>query len=190
MPYGQLLLGDRVELGSCVAGPALSCGVLVLSLPCSSGCGQQHGSRSTSRTHSCWLVMCVTPCRRTPFRVKICGLLHAAVSCFHVPQDDVLMASRGGDGTLKLWDLRAFKKPLAVWDGLDTNYANTTCCFSPDERLLCTGRCAAHAVVVVGRVWCLCLVRAVESACWAMWQHGAASRAASLLTPCAHHFHY
>lgn len=51
------------------------------------------------------------------------------------------MASRGGDGTLKLWDLRAFKKPLAVWDGLDTNYANTTCCFSPDERLLCTGVC-------------------------------------------------
>lgn len=49
------------------------------------------------------------------------------------------MASRGGDGTLKLWDLRAFKQPLAAWDGLDTNYANTTCCFSPDERLLLTG---------------------------------------------------
>jgi WD40 repeat protein len=50
------------------------------------------------------------------------------------------MASRGGDGTLKLWDLRAFKKPLAAWDGLDTNYANTSCCFSPDERLLLTGK--------------------------------------------------
>lgn len=50
------------------------------------------------------------------------------------------MASRGADGTLKLWDLRAFKKPLAVWEGLDTNYANTNCCFSPDERLLLTGR--------------------------------------------------
>lgn len=61
------------------------------------------------------------------------------------------MASRGGDGTMKLWDLRAFKKPLAAWDGLDTNYANTSCCFSPDERLLLTGRhmhlgwtCARH----------------------------------------------
>jgi WD40 repeat protein len=49
------------------------------------------------------------------------------------------MASRGSDGTLKLWDLRKFKQPLAVWDGLDTNYANTSCCFSPDERLLLTG---------------------------------------------------
>lgn len=49
------------------------------------------------------------------------------------------MASRSDDGTLKLWDLRAFKSPLAVWSGLDTAYANTTCCFSPDERLLITG---------------------------------------------------
>lgn len=80
------------------------------------------------------------------------------------------MASRGGDGTLKLWDLRAFKKPLAVWDGLDTNYANTTCCFSPDERLLCTGVCARSAWG--GRVWCLCLVCANEPACLAMWQPG------------------
>jgi len=57
-------------------------------------------------------------------------------------QDDVLMASRGADNTLKLWDLRAFKRPLAVWDNLDTNYANTSCCFSPDDRLLLTGTCS------------------------------------------------
>lgn len=54
-------------------------------------------------------------------------------------QDDTMMASRCDDGTLKLWDLRAFKTPLAIWQDLDTNYANTSCCFSPDERLLLTG---------------------------------------------------
>lgn len=62
------------------------------------------------------------------------------------------MASRSGDGTMKLWDLRNFKRPLAAWDGLDTNYANTSCCFSPDERLLLTGKrlrwsCARHSAL-------------------------------------------
>lgn len=61
------------------------------------------------------------------------------ISSIAFSKDDVLMASRGADNTLKLWDLRAFKRPLAVWDNLDTNYANTSCCFSPDDRLLLTG---------------------------------------------------
>jgi hypothetical protein len=89
--------------------------------------------------------------------------LLCAVACFFsfplMPQDDVQMASRGGDGTLKLWDLRAFKKPLAVWDGLDTNYANTTCCFSPDERLLCTGARSVSEGMgwrASPVLWCLC----------------------------------
>jgi WD40 repeat protein len=54
-------------------------------------------------------------------------------------QDDRLMASRSTDGSLKLWDLRAFKSPLATWDDLPTNYATTNVTFSPDERLLLTG---------------------------------------------------
>eukprot|EP00877_Chromochloris_zofingiensis_P012178 jgi/Chrzof1/7213/Cz02g14300.t1 len=63
--------------------------------------------------------------------------------CFS--QDDRLLASRGMDGTLKLWDLRKFKTPMSVFDDLPTNYATTNCCFSPDERLLLTGTAASSS---------------------------------------------
>ncbi|KAF6259467.1 WD40 repeat-like protein [Scenedesmus sp. NREL 46B-D3] len=61
------------------------------------------------------------------------------VSSLAFSQDDRLLASRSTDGSLKLWDLRAFKSPLAAWDDLPTNYATTNVTFSPDERLLLTG---------------------------------------------------
>jgi WD40 repeat protein len=75
------------------------------------------------------------------------------------------MASRGADGTLKLWDLRAFKTPLAAWDGLDTNYANTSCCFSPDERLLLTGD-APHSTATAAVTASLCMRLTVHHAAW------------------------
>ena len=46
------------------------------------------------------------------------------------------------DGTLKVWDLRQLKQPLASLQQLPTNYTTTRCCFSPDERLLLTGTAA------------------------------------------------
>jgi WD40 repeat protein len=49
------------------------------------------------------------------------------------------------DGTMKVWDLRQLKQPLAVVPQLPTNYTTTRCCFSPDERLLLTGTAAAQA---------------------------------------------
>lgn len=48
------------------------------------------------------------------------------------------------DGTLKLWDLRSFKKPLGAWDNLPANYPTTNVVFSPDERLLLTGTAAGE----------------------------------------------
>lgn len=50
-----------------------------------------------------------------------------------------MLASRSTDGSLKVWDLRAFKKPLAAFHNLPTNYSTTNVVFSPDERLLLTG---------------------------------------------------
>lgn len=38
-----------------------------------------------------------------------------------------------------VWDLRAFKKPLAVHDGLTTLYPGTNAIFSPDEKYVVTG---------------------------------------------------
>lgn len=38
-----------------------------------------------------------------------------------------------------MWDLRAFKKPLAVKDGLATLYPTTNAIFSPDDKFVVTG---------------------------------------------------
>ena len=42
-----------------------------------------------------------------------------------------------------VWDLRAFKKPLAVHTGLTTLYPNTNAVFSPDIKYIITGAGAA-----------------------------------------------
>ena len=50
-----------------------------------------------------------------------------------------LLASRAGDGTLKLWDLRAFKKPLHTANDLFSRYNSTNCMFSPNDSTIVTG---------------------------------------------------
>ncbi|KAF8807194.1 WD40 repeat-like protein [Phlegmacium glaucopus] len=60
---------------------------------------------------------------------------------FSIDKQTVL--TRGGDDTVKLWDLRAFKKPLAVHSGLTTLYPNTNAVFSPDNKYIVTGAGAA-----------------------------------------------
>ncbi|XP_055598514.1 gastrulation defective protein 1 homolog [Uranotaenia lowii] len=50
-----------------------------------------------------------------------------------------ILATRATDETLKLWDLRAFKKPLHVFDNLFSRYDTTDCCFSPDDTMVLTG---------------------------------------------------
>ncbi|KAF9535568.1 transcription factor [Crepidotus variabilis] len=56
---------------------------------------------------------------------------------FSVDRQTVL--TRGGDDTVKLWDLRSFKKPLAVHSGLTTLYPSTNAVFSPDDKYVITG---------------------------------------------------
>ncbi|KAK7898645.1 hypothetical protein WMY93_019498 [Mugilogobius chulae] len=60
-------------------------------------------------------------------------------SCITFSYDGVTLASRGGDDTLKIWDMRNFKKPLNVANGLTNYFSMTDCCFSPDDKLLVTG---------------------------------------------------
>ena len=43
------------------------------------------------------------------------------------------------DDTDSVWDLRAFKKPLAVRSGLTTLYPTTNAVFSPDDKYVITG---------------------------------------------------
>jgi len=70
--------------------------------------------------------------------------------------DGRTVLTRGGDDTLKckaliwcaavgsfnyftVWDIRAFKKPLATREDLTTLYPNTNAIFSPDDKYVITG---------------------------------------------------
>ncbi|KAG1777439.1 hypothetical protein EV702DRAFT_1179538 [Suillus placidus] len=53
--------------------------------------------------------------------------------------DGRTVLTRGGDDTVKLWDLRAFKRPLASHSGATTLYPGTNAVFSPDEKYILTG---------------------------------------------------
>ncbi|XP_071001799.1 WD repeat-containing protein 70-like, partial [Oncorhynchus clarkii lewisi] len=71
-----------------------------------------------------------------------CRQAHAPgtdTSCLTFSYDGTTLASRGGDDTLKTWDIRNFKKPLNVATGLSAFFSMTDCCFSPDDKLLVTG---------------------------------------------------
>ncbi|KAF8898358.1 transcription factor [Infundibulicybe gibba] len=53
--------------------------------------------------------------------------------------DGRTVLSRGGDDTVKLWDLRSFKKPLSSRSDVATLYPNTNAIFSPDDKYVITG---------------------------------------------------
>ena len=54
-------------------------------------------------------------------------------SCITFGYDNRHIATRGGDDTLKLWDVRAFKKPINVANDLFSRFDMTDCCFSPGK---------------------------------------------------------
>ncbi|KAG0231373.1 hypothetical protein BGW42_000269, partial [Actinomortierella wolfii] len=54
-------------------------------------------------------------------------------------KDSQLMVSRGGDDTVKVWDMRNLSKPVSVANDLVSYNAETNVIFSPDERLILTG---------------------------------------------------
>ncbi|KOB73367.1 Gastrulation defective protein 1 [Operophtera brumata] len=49
------------------------------------------------------------------------------------------LCSRSNDETLKIWDLRSFKKPLNTFKDLFSRYEQTDCGFSPDDSMVFTG---------------------------------------------------
>ncbi|PWN24628.1 WD40 repeat-like protein, partial [Jaminaea rosea] len=67
-------------------------------------------------------------------------------------RDGRTLATRGGPGddTVKLWDLRNFKEPIAQRSGLPNDYAQTDIIFSPDEATLLTG-VAGRGIEVLSR---------------------------------------
>jgi len=53
--------------------------------------------------------------------------------------DDRTLLTRGGDDTVKLWDIRSFRKPLVVRSDVRTLYPTTNAVFSPDEKYVVAG---------------------------------------------------
>ncbi|TFY72638.1 hypothetical protein EVG20_g378 [Dentipellis fragilis] len=53
--------------------------------------------------------------------------------------DGHTLVTRGGDDTVKIWDLRSFKKPVATRSNILTLYPTTNAIFSPDNRYIVTG---------------------------------------------------
>ncbi|XP_066473465.1 WD repeat-containing protein 70 isoform X2 [Tiliqua scincoides] len=71
-----------------------------------------------------------------------CRLAHAPstdTSCLTFSYDGTVLATRGGDDTLKTWDIRQFKTHLNSVASLPSFFPMTDCCFSPDDKLLVTG---------------------------------------------------
>lgn len=63
----------------------------------------------------------------------------SSISCVLFKRDGKHLFSRGCDDTLKLFDIRSFKKPLAVVSDLLNLYDSTNVVLTPDEKYLITG---------------------------------------------------
>ncbi|XP_060086401.1 WD repeat-containing protein 70-like [Ylistrum balloti] len=68
-----------------------------------------------------------------------CHMNGSDTSCLCFSYCGKMLASRGGDDTLKTWDMRNFKKPLNVVNDLDNFFSFTDCVFSPDDQMVITG---------------------------------------------------
>ena len=52
--------------------------------------------------------------------------------------DNRMLATRSNDESLKLWDVRSFKKPVHTAEGLFSRFDQTDVLFSPDDKLVVT----------------------------------------------------
>lgn len=82
--------------------------------------------------------------RNSPQRAKlVCRNAHIVgthTSCVAFSKNKHTLLSRGGDDTLKVWDIRKFKKPIKVWSDVENGYAQTNVIFSPENQdLIATG---------------------------------------------------
>ncbi|XP_053304091.1 WD repeat-containing protein 70 isoform X2 [Spea bombifrons] len=75
----------------------------------------------------------------TKFHCRQAHVPGTDTSCVTFSYSGVTLATRGGDDTLKTWDIRNFKKPLHTASGLSNIFPVSDCCFSPDDKLLVTG---------------------------------------------------
>lgn len=70
------------------------------------------------------------------------------ITCLRFAKFSQTLMSRCMDGTLKIWDLRKFGQPMAIYQDLPNCNEQTQCCFSPDEQLILTGFLHSNSVMI------------------------------------------
>ena len=68
-----------------------------------------------------------------------CHTSNSFISSIEPSYDSKIIASRGGDDTLKTWDFRNLKKCLASANNLYNRFQMTNCMFSPNDKYIVTG---------------------------------------------------
>lgn len=69
---------------------------------------------------------------------RTCHMSNNYISSVQFSYDNKLIASRGGDDTLKTWDLRNLKTSVNVVEDLYNRFPQTNCMFSPNDKYIIT----------------------------------------------------
>ncbi|EMR08550.2 hypothetical protein PNEG_03031 [Pneumocystis murina B123] len=73
-------------------------------------------------------------------------------SCISFLPSGNLMVTRGGDHTVKLWDIRKFKEPLSIRNQIENNYPETNIAFSPNGEYILTGSSIVTTTKDIGKL--------------------------------------
>lgn len=79
------------------------------------------------------------PLVNVTFQGRQCHMSNNFISSIVTSYDSKIIASRGGDDTLKTWDFRNLKKCLASADDLYNRFQMTNSMFSPNDKYIITG---------------------------------------------------
>lgn len=75
----------------------------------------------------------------TTHSLRNCHANGTDTTCISFAYDSQLLSTRGSDDTVKVWDIRQFKRPVAVAQNLENFFPMTDCAFSPNGKLVMTG---------------------------------------------------
>ncbi|KAI8833777.1 WD40-repeat-containing domain protein [Chytriomyces cf. hyalinus JEL632] len=79
------------------------------------------------------------PFIRPTHSIEGAHMSNSVTSSISISLDNLSLITRSNDDTLKLWDIRAFKKPVAIAKDLPSFYEESNAIFSPNNKLVVTG---------------------------------------------------
>ncbi|KRX04929.1 WD40-repeat-containing domain [Pseudocohnilembus persalinus] len=78
---------------------------------------------------------------RTQFKMRTAHSLNEKINAIEFFNDNQRIVSKSLDGTMKIWDLRKFNKPISAFYNLQSNYPGSGVAISPDQQIVLTGSC-------------------------------------------------